>query len=232
MANAHVPKFGNWEADNIPYSACFESARREKAGFMTNPNDPMENLKAFNKNVNADEAKSSHTYSHKANSSSMGKGSHEVLKNNSIRHSHGRSRGSKGSFASEFDSKNLCIDHSAISKGSQSVHKRSVSKGVSSNIGSFSSSNHSRHRNGRDSFNNHRDDRATTVPEFGNWDVTDPKSGEGYTVMFNKIKEERQVISSQRIPPQNNGSNTKNQYDGSSFSLSKYCCCLFTSESK
>lgn len=153
--NSHVPKFGNWEADNIPYSACFESARREKAGFMTNPNDPMENLEAFNKNVNADEAKSSHTYSHKANSGSMEKEIQEVLRNNSIRHSHGRSRGSKGSFTSEFGSEIRHTDHSAINKASQSVHKRSVSKGVSSNIGSFSSSNHSRHRNGRHSFNDH-----------------------------------------------------------------------------
>ncbi|XP_058723737.1 RPM1-interacting protein 4-like [Vicia villosa] len=192
----------------------------------------MENLEAFNKNVNADEAKSSHTYSHKANSSSMEKGSQEVLRNNSTRHSHGRSRGSKGSFTSEFGSESRHNDHSATNKASQSVHKRSVSKGVSSNIGSFSSSNHSRHRNGRHSFNDHGDDKATIVPEFGNWDVTDPKSGEGYTVMFNKIKEERQITSSHRIPPHNNGSNMKNQYDGSSFSLSKYCCCLFTSESK
>ncbi|GAU29894.1 hypothetical protein TSUD_379840 [Trifolium subterraneum] len=158
-ARSHVPKFGNWEADNIPYSACFESARREKAGFMMNPNDPMENPEAFNKvgeNVYADEVKSSHTYSHKASSSSMEKGSHEVARNNSTRHLHRRiSRGSKGSFTSEFGSQKNHVDHSVINKTSQSDHKRSLSKGGSGNIGSFTSSNHSRHGNRSNSFNNH-----------------------------------------------------------------------------
>ena len=33
---------------------------------------------------------------------------------------------------------------------------------------------------------------GTLVPEFGAWDVTDPKSGEGYTDIFRKIREEKQ----------------------------------------
>lgn len=151
--HSHVPKFGNWDADNnIPYSACFENARREKAGgFMMNPNDPMQNPEAFMRVgenvVDADEVKaSSHhhqTYSHKA--SSMEKGSHEALRNRSRRHSHHRSKGSQGSFgfATEFGSEKSHLDH-----------KRSVSKEVG-NIGSFSSSSHNRHRSGSHSFNDH-----------------------------------------------------------------------------
>ncbi|AES64417.2 RPM1-interacting protein 4 (RIN4) family protein [Medicago truncatula] len=192
----------------------------------------MENPEIFNKHVNVDEVKPSHTYSHKA--SSTEKGSHEVPKNNSTHHLHRRrSRGSKGSFTSEFGSEKSHIDHSVINKTSQSEHKRSVSKGIGSNTGSFSSSNH---RSESRSFNDHGDHRAVAIPEFGKWDVTDPKSGEGYTVMFSKIKEEKQIMSSRisglRTTPHNNGSNIKNQHDGSSFNLSKYCCCLSTSESK
>nr|XP_027186642.1 RPM1-interacting protein 4-like [Cicer arietinum] len=228
MAHSHVPKFGNWEADNIPYSACFENARREKAGIMMNPTDPMKNPKAFNKvtkNVNTDEVKYSDTYSDKP--SSMEKGSHEVVKNNSRRHLHRRRRGSKGSFTSEFGSEKGDMDHFVVKKVPQSDHKRSVSKGVSSNIGSFSSTSHSRHnKSGSHSFNEHREHRETAIPEFGKWDVKDPNSGEGYTVIFSKIKEERKIMSSnisgiRTPPPLNNCSNTKNQYGGSSFSLSK-----------
>lgn len=43
---SHVPKFGNWDGDNVPYTAYFENARKEKAGIM-NPNDPEENPEAF-----------------------------------------------------------------------------------------------------------------------------------------------------------------------------------------
>lgn len=45
--HSHVPKFGNWDSDNIPYTTCFENARKEKAGVKMNPNDPEENLEMF-----------------------------------------------------------------------------------------------------------------------------------------------------------------------------------------
>ncbi|KAI0492530.1 hypothetical protein KFK09_026803 [Dendrobium nobile] len=44
--SAHVPKFGNWEDKDIPYTIYFENARKEIArGF--NPNDPEHNPEAF-----------------------------------------------------------------------------------------------------------------------------------------------------------------------------------------
>lgn len=46
---SHVPKFGNWEGDNVPYTAYFENARKEKiGGVRINPNDPEQNPEAFN----------------------------------------------------------------------------------------------------------------------------------------------------------------------------------------
>lgn len=46
---SHVPKFGNWDGDqNVPYTAYFENARKEKVGGVRmNPNDPEENPEAF-----------------------------------------------------------------------------------------------------------------------------------------------------------------------------------------
>ncbi|XP_057433523.1 RPM1-interacting protein 4-like [Lotus japonicus] len=82
---SRVPKFGNWDdTDNLPYTAYFENARREKAaGFMVNPNDPMENPEAFDhmfmsvgENVaHADhqvKASSHHNYSHRQSSVERG----------------------------------------------------------------------------------------------------------------------------------------------------------------
>ncbi|KAJ6885517.1 hypothetical protein NC651_026222 [Populus alba x Populus x berolinensis] len=43
----HVPKFGGWDNDNVPYTASFDTARREKSGRRMNPNDPEENPEAF-----------------------------------------------------------------------------------------------------------------------------------------------------------------------------------------
>lgn len=45
---SHVPKFGNWDGDNVPYTAYFENARKEKTvGIRINPNDPEQNPEAF-----------------------------------------------------------------------------------------------------------------------------------------------------------------------------------------
>ncbi|KAL6909555.1 hypothetical protein ACP4OV_001836 [Aristida adscensionis] len=35
-------------------------------------------------------------------------------------------------------------------------------------------------------------DRGTAVPKFGEWDEKDPSTGEGFTDIFNKVKEEKQ----------------------------------------
>ena len=34
-------------------------------------------------------------------------------------------------------------------------------------------------------------DHSPAVPKFGDWDETDPASAEGYTHIFNKVREER-----------------------------------------
>lgn len=49
----HVPKFGNWTEDHIPYTAVFNNARAGKGtgGKMINPNDPEENPTAFVQNT-------------------------------------------------------------------------------------------------------------------------------------------------------------------------------------
>uniref|UniRef100_A0A0D6QZY8 RIN4 pathogenic type III effector avirulence factor Avr cleavage site domain-containing protein n=1 Tax=Araucaria cunninghamii TaxID=56994 RepID=A0A0D6QZY8_ARACU len=45
----HVPKFGNWTEDHVPYTAVFDHARAGKGtgGKLINPNDPEENPAAF-----------------------------------------------------------------------------------------------------------------------------------------------------------------------------------------
>lgn len=34
-------------------------------------------------------------------------------------------------------------------------------------------------------------DRGPAVPKFGEWDETDPASAEGYTQVFNRVREEK-----------------------------------------
>ncbi|XP_057756678.1 RPM1-interacting protein 4-like isoform X2 [Arachis stenosperma] len=62
MALSHVPKIGNWESDNVPYTAHFENARRERGVVMLNPNDPMQNPEAFNTSSHTQRSRGSRSF--------------------------------------------------------------------------------------------------------------------------------------------------------------------------
>ncbi|CAJ1962592.1 unnamed protein product [Sphenostylis stenocarpa] len=165
----HVPKFGNWDTDNVPYTAYFEHARREKGGVMMNPNDPFKNPEAFNhtcmrvgKNVDADEVMGSHGYSHNGNS--LKNGSFGVLGNRTQRDVRGRSRGSNGGFTAEFVSEQSHFDHSVSHRSPQSDHKRNISK---SSIKSFSSSSHNTNRSRNSSFDDHAHQNPSSNSKSG-----------------------------------------------------------------
>ncbi|XP_039166698.1 RPM1-interacting protein 4 [Eucalyptus grandis] len=170
--HSHVPKFGNWDSDNIPYTACFENARREKAGVKMNPNDPEENPEMF----------------------MLGRGGVDI------------DNDSQASVAFEHN----------ISEGHRrfNVHRRTPSDQQRDDLQ-------------EDSPKVHR--RAPSIPKFGAWDETDPRSGEGFTVIFSKVKEEKHNASSKIpvLPPEQIAHSSNHQKrESSSSSRSKICCCL------
>lgn len=126
--------------------------------------------------------------------------------------------------------------HGARSAGS---HRRSFSnelkrksfsakKGFSPSVQRSSGPSGQRNR-GRPADNSHLS--ATHVPVFGDWDETDPNSGEGYTERFNSIKEEKKNASSNfqtvlSIPTNYSDSPTK---EGVPSYLFKTYCRVFSS---
>uniref|UniRef100_A0A7N0TSN3 RIN4 pathogenic type III effector avirulence factor Avr cleavage site domain-containing protein n=1 Tax=Kalanchoe fedtschenkoi TaxID=63787 RepID=A0A7N0TSN3_KALFE len=110
--------------------------------------------------------------------------------------------------------------------------------------GNRSSSNQQRHRArpGRKSgsndgsndqnplSSNQAHQRAASIPKFGEWDEMDPTSGEGFTVMFNRVKQEKHVAAvNPQAPPQpaNQHSSKKSKSRcGPSRLASKICCCF------
>ncbi|KAK7363793.1 hypothetical protein VNO77_05951 [Canavalia gladiata] len=210
MQHSHVPKFSSWDSDNIPYTAYFDNARKENA--IGNPNDPEENPEAFNQYLRGvekddEEAVKASTGIHSFSTSSSEQINHEEEKSNS--------------------------DHSVIQKVKLGL-RESMS---TTTRGSFSSSSHIKRMGGSHSLTDHAKHEATLVPEFGAWDVTDPCSVEGYTAIFSEIRKEKQIAShhiptTSKTPSPNNCSNIQSQCATPSSTLSKYCCCLFSSESK
>ncbi|WOH02616.1 hypothetical protein DCAR_0522005 [Daucus carota subsp. sativus] len=49
-------------------------------------------------------------------------------------------------------------------------------------------------------------DKGLPLPKFGEWDVNDPASAEGFTVIFNKARDEKRTGGKADSPPKD-GSN-------------------------
>ncbi|KAL2467108.1 RPM1-interacting protein 4 [Abeliophyllum distichum] len=220
---SHVPKFGNWDGDNVPYTVYFEKARKEKTGgLMINPNDPEENPDAFNFG-GLQHGNSSHS---RAASASIPISPDKPVAAENFQQ-YGRQRNASGqkksssskTVASESGSDKSTSDHSLL----KPKHLRRRSERNKSLTDSSIPPSAGPNRM------NHPDDfsyRSASVPKFGEWDEKDPHSGDGFTVIFNKVKEEKQLAAA-KFPPA--PLQTANTYPTSPNmnTRSKKCCCLF-----
>ncbi|KAK4785896.1 hypothetical protein SAY86_002585 [Trapa natans] len=204
---AHVPKFGNWEGEEeVPYTVYFEKARKGRGGKGLNPNDPeyyADSLPADN-SVAPPQASPLRPPTHEQkmiNESDHHRQFSAELPtrptNEARQQVHGgrggaglapgdqhHRRGSRGSVGSEYS-----IDKSPIHPQSR-LPARVM--GSPFRDGSSSHGTPGRTRAGGAS-REELSDKVSTVPKFGAWDENDPASGEGYTHIFNKVREERQT---------------------------------------
>ncbi|GFY91698.1 indole-3-butyric acid response 1 [Actinidia rufa] len=179
---SHVPKFGSWDSDNIPYTAYFENARKEKgSGVMMNPNDPEENPEAFM-------------------FGRVGTGSEGHRRNTSDHQKSGSHKSTNSESGSDKSNSGYALQQQNHRRTRSTTRKNSTTE---ANNFVRPSPAHDRLR----SANNPSEDksyRSVSVPKFGVWDEKDPKSGEGFTVIFNKVKEEKQIAATKlpTVPPQ------------------------------
>ncbi|XP_010488616.1 PREDICTED: RPM1-interacting protein 4-like [Camelina sativa] len=203
MARSNVPKFGNWEAEeNVPYTAYFDKARKTKApgGKITNPNDPE---------YNSDSQSQAPPSRNKPDQVDTVRRSRE----------HMRSR----------DESELKQFGDAGGSSNEAANKR---QGRSSQNNSYENKS-PLHKNSYDSTGRSKPkpanlradespEKVTVVPKFGDWDENNPSSADGYTHIFNKVREERSsganVSGSSRTPT--HPSSNKPPSNTSS------CCCF------
>ncbi|XP_027334769.1 RPM1-interacting protein 4-like [Abrus precatorius] len=218
---SHVPKFGNWESgDNVPYTAYFDKARQGRTGTkIINPNDPEENsdfaldnpssdnIPPSKPRVNSDdpsEKGSLHSTNELHKSIEDGEPKHFI--DSPARHDNlgsrsgsdsttrqgvggsadNRRRPSRQSTGSEYS-----IERSPLHRHARATGRDSPSwEGKSSYDTSHGTPGRSRLRpvNRGDE----TPDKGAAVPKFGEWDVNNPASADGYTHIFNKVREERQ----------------------------------------
>ncbi|XP_077229057.1 RPM1-interacting protein 4-like isoform X3 [Tasmannia lanceolata] len=214
---SHVPKFGNWEAEeNVPYTAYFDKARKGKTGEkMINPNDPQENPDAFSDDAPPVHAPPSKTEPEVPTPASVA----AALKTRDERRTSKedselrRSTDSPGRPRDPPRRANrqggTSVDHSplhpnyqprAASKGgvsSPSWERKGSSEGGSH--GGLAPNTPGRSRLRPTARGDETPEKGAAVPKFGEWDENNPASADGYTHIFNKVREEKQ-IGSAKVP--------------------------------
>ncbi|CAN0897930.1 RPM1-interacting protein 4 [Linum grandiflorum] len=185
---SHVPKFGNWESDdNVPYTAYFDKARKGRTGGkMINPNDPMENPDLLVEQTPSAAPKVRVEPELKqavVGSPARGRAGSERGRGSGAAVS--RPARTSGGSDNSFE-KSPLHPHARVS-GRGSGAPSPVWEGKSSQENSHSTPGRSRMRPKGDE----SPDQSSAVPKFGDWDESNPASADGYTHIFNKVREER-----------------------------------------
>ncbi|KAF7845583.1 RPM1-interacting protein 4 [Senna tora] len=196
--NSHVPKFGNWESEeNVPYTAYFDKARKGRTSTKTiNPNDPEESPDLAADNVsNRNGSDSTHHH-----------GEHGAVSTDTHRKPARQSTGSENS-----------IERSPLHRQAKTPgrdgHNGEAKNSYDSSHGTPGRSRLKPVNRGDETVYNMQHntyslkliyhpkavqhlvadgDGDAAVPKFGEWDESDPASADGFTHIFNKVREERQ----------------------------------------
>ncbi|XP_026407445.1 protein NOI4-like isoform X1 [Papaver somniferum] len=54
-------------------------------------------------------------------------------------------------------------------------------------------------------------DKGRPLPKFGEWDVNNPASAEGFTVIFAKARDDKKTNAGDKVSPKKNNDNSKQQ---------------------
>ncbi|KAJ0989700.1 hypothetical protein J5N97_008056 [Dioscorea zingiberensis] len=73
-------------------------------------------------------------------------------------------------------------------------------------------------------------EKGRPLPKFGEWDVNDPASAEGFTVIFNKARDEKKTGGNSRGPDSSPGKEDQSlkqgTYGGTKPTGKKWLCCI------
>ncbi|KAF5194712.1 Rpm1-interacting protein [Thalictrum thalictroides] len=68
-------------------------------------------------------------------------------------------------------------------------------------------------------------EKGAPLPKFGEWDVNDPASADGFTVIFNKARNEKKTGVKSDSPEKEESSSFKPGMDSSKPQAKKWFCC-------
>uniref|UniRef100_A0A7C9E6S1 RIN4 pathogenic type III effector avirulence factor Avr cleavage site domain-containing protein n=1 Tax=Opuntia streptacantha TaxID=393608 RepID=A0A7C9E6S1_OPUST len=208
-----MPKFGNWESgENISYSTCFENARRVSSSDKMNSKNSPEKPDLHSKqeaSPRADVTRAKHGRTLSQEDGELRKAVGSPSRCDEGRRTTGNSTPQRhaGVSGDAFKKAGRLNGGGMRSAGHSPLHPRYQAKlgmkesAMSSPSWEKKSSYEGNHglapsTPGRSRLRSvhqgsETPDRGASVPKFGAWDETDPSSADGFTHIFNRVKEER-----------------------------------------
>ncbi|KAL6011293.1 hypothetical protein ACLOJK_001738 [Asimina triloba] len=209
-----VPKFGNWESgENVPYTVYFDEARKGRK--LINPNDPQENPDAFSNNAPLVRAPSPSIKpapypNHETRPSKEDGKVRQITEDFVGRRAagtdspHQRDHGGNSGRSNRLSNEQSPLHPIFQAKVS---YKNGVSSPSWERKGSSERSHGFAPTPGRSKLRpTARGDetwvisdmawqpqKGAAVPKFGDWDESNPAAADGYTHIFNKVREEKQT---------------------------------------
>lgn len=251
MARPSVPKFGNWENDqDVPYTVYFEKARKGKnAGKIINPNDPANDMdmNIDKPPIQAPPFRSGEESDVRGGGSQKPKHERRLSKEdgdfrrqteysaNSEHHRTVSSGDTPKRAGRQSGGPDRSVEHSPLHQHYQ-ARTGGRGSGVSSPSWDRRSSEGSQgvapHTPGRSRLRpvtrgDETPDRSAAVPKFGEWDENNPASADGFTHIFNKMREEKQSGSANAISMPDEKSYNGHKHFSNDNESTKVCCCCF-----
>nr|GMD64079.1 RPM1-interacting protein 4-like isoform X1 [Ipomoea batatas] len=222
MQRPNVPKFGNWENEEEPYTVYFDQARKYKGGKAINPNDPeMYQSAAPSKPRTLPPEEPVRRGGVRQTNERREDGDFQQFSNHSARNNNNgymssRGRGSNsGGRRRQSGGSDHSFEKSPLHH--QQRAKLAPGRGSPSHDNSFGTPGRSYDSShggiGKSRLKPESPDRAA-IPKFGGWDDVNPQSAENYTEIFNKVREAKRLDSTD-IPgtgtPSRSSYNTQKQ---------------------
>ncbi|KAM7263662.1 hypothetical protein ACFE04_001345 [Oxalis oulophora] len=198
---SRVPQFGQWEnEENVPYTVYFEKARQGRTGGkMINPNDPEENpdihsvygapVQSSPSRGMAEPVRQTHQRQRSKEGSDYGSYESPARAKAANEPYHQRSGGRgtrpvRTSIGSENSVERSPLSHHARVAARGSAGPSPAREGKNSYDGSHGTP-------GRSRLKPESTEKGAAVPKFGEWENDPSSSGDGYTHIFNQVRQER-----------------------------------------
>ncbi|XP_031480289.1 RPM1-interacting protein 4-like [Nymphaea colorata] len=200
---ANVPQFGNWSSgDQVPYTVCFEKARKRRGGPLVNPNDPRENPSAFGEAPQVPDCAAPNDHHENPGAFVAAPPAAPVPKHDPLRSAEALRKPTDfpgqldrgGTTASDLAKRgkreNGGGDRTAGYASPQPYHEERVYRRDSASETKNSTDGGPRLKN-RSAVRADNVGTGPAIPKFGAWNEADPSASAGYTGIFDQVRVDR-----------------------------------------